>query len=54
MIGHIRYNDPKTEDDKPYFLSLELDDKDPKHYIKIGYNSKGDWMHLIVRDTLSV
>ena len=54
LIGHIRYNDPKTEDDKPYFLSLELNDKKPENNIKIGYNDKGDWIYIIVRDTVSV
>ncbi len=53
LIGHIRYNDPKTEQDKPYFLSLELDKK-PEDHIKIGYNEKGDWIYIVVRDTVSV
>ena len=53
LIGHLRYNDPKTEQDKPYFLALEMGSK-PENQLKIGYNDKGDWIYIIVRDTVSV
>lgn len=35
-------------------MSLEMSDDEAEDELKSGYNGQGDWLHVIVRDTVSV